>query len=237
MGRDRDIYGGKDPREIPVYSIPEVAGYLNLPEATVRSWVAGRKYQTADGTRTFKPVIRAADPRTKTLSFQNLTEIHVLSVLRSDRVRLKDIRRAIADLRLHYGTDHPLADLDVQTDGVEVFVEQFGMLISASRYGQRSIKEVVEMYLKRIDRDKAKAAVCLYPFTRPQIETSPRLIAIDPQRRFGRPFLVERGIETWVVASRHQAGDSMEELASDFRVSMNSIEEAIRYETTLRRAA
>ena len=88
------------------------------------------------------------------------------------------------------------------------------------------------MFLKRIDRDEARAAIRLYPFTRPRIETSPKLIAIDPQRRFGRPFLMERGIETWVIASRHQAGDSMDELVEDFRVSAESIEEAIRYEMT-----
>jgi hypothetical protein len=36
-----DIYGGRDPVELPAYSIPEVARLIRVPQATVRSWVLG----------------------------------------------------------------------------------------------------------------------------------------------------------------------------------------------------
>ncbi len=47
----------QDPRELPAYSIAEAAKYLRLPEATLRSWVAGRPYPTTAGQHFFRPVI------------------------------------------------------------------------------------------------------------------------------------------------------------------------------------
>jgi hypothetical protein len=41
-----DLYGGKDPRDIPTYRVSEAARYLRIPIGTVRSWVAGRRYRT-----------------------------------------------------------------------------------------------------------------------------------------------------------------------------------------------
>jgi hypothetical protein len=48
------LYGGIDPRNIPVYSIGDAARYLRMPNATVRSWAVGHTYPTADGQRYFQ---------------------------------------------------------------------------------------------------------------------------------------------------------------------------------------
>src|SRR5262249_45147350 len=53
-GRVIDIYGGKDPREVPRYSTAEAAHYLRLPRATLASWVHGRMDANA---RRMAPVI------------------------------------------------------------------------------------------------------------------------------------------------------------------------------------
>jgi hypothetical protein len=42
-----DIYGGKNPRDIPNYSIGDAAHYLKIPAATIRSWTVGRNYPVA----------------------------------------------------------------------------------------------------------------------------------------------------------------------------------------------
>jgi hypothetical protein len=39
-----DIHGGRDPRELPLYSVAEAAGYLSIPASTLRSWVKGQHY-------------------------------------------------------------------------------------------------------------------------------------------------------------------------------------------------
>lgn len=83
-----------DPRDVPAYAIPEAAHYLQIPRATLRSWVMGRYYQTSAGRRFFQRVIELPDADVPLLSFFNLVEAHILNALRHDHnVRLDQIRR------------------------------------------------------------------------------------------------------------------------------------------------
>jgi uncharacterized protein (DUF433 family) len=83
--------------------------------------------------------------------------------------------------------------------------------------------------LERIDATDGVPAR-LYPFSRDPAEKSPRVIVIDPRLRFGRPTVAGRGIPTDILFERHQAGDSVAELAGDYGLATEEVEEAIRYE-------
>lgn len=43
-----DIYGGKNPRDLPLYAIAEAARVVRIHPATLRTWVLGRSYATRD---------------------------------------------------------------------------------------------------------------------------------------------------------------------------------------------
>jgi uncharacterized protein (DUF433 family) len=62
-------------------------------------------------------------------------------------------------------------------------------------------------------------------------------VVVDPLRSFGRPALADVYVRTEVIADRYGAGDPIEEMASDYRVSPRQIEEALRFEWQRRRAA
>ncbi len=62
-------------------------------------------------------------------------------------------------------------------------------------------------------------------------------IAIDPGISFGRPVVVRLGISTAVLAERLDAGESIEELASDYGLSTTQVEEAVLYERAASGAA
>jgi uncharacterized protein (DUF433 family) len=222
----------KNPVEIPAYRIAEAAHYLLLPAATLRSWLLGRKYPTELGQREFRPIVPMADKELCLLSFRDLAELHVLAAMRrKHRVRLPAVRKAIAYLRKSFGTDHPLSDQHMLTDGKELFIERYGQLVSASAEGQMAMKQVLEAHLQRIERDHSGTPIRLYPFTRSQIVDNPRSVVIDPRIQFGRPCLADTGIPTAIIAERYLAGDSMELLARDYERQIHEIEEAIRYES------
>jgi len=87
----QDLYGGRNPHEIPIYSTVEAAHDLRIPENTIRSWVYGRNYRTRRGDRRTQPVVAPADPR-GTLSFVNLVELHVLGAIRRQhQVDMKNV--------------------------------------------------------------------------------------------------------------------------------------------------
>jgi len=171
------------------------------------------------------------------LSFVNLIEAHVLDAIRREhQIPLDKVRIPIEYLKKEFGTDHPLADHPLETDGLDLFVDRYGELINLSRAGQTAMRQLLEGYLRRIERDAAGAAIRLYPFTRKRDLNEPRLIVIDPQVSFGRPVLVGTGVPTSVVAERYKAGDSVEDLASDYGRERLEIEEAIRCELQLEAA-
>ena len=231
--RALDIYGGRDPVELPAYSIPEVARLIRVPQATVRSWAVGRRYPTVDDRRKlFEPVIRIADAASRWLSFRNLVELHVLSAIQRDHgVRLGEVRKAVDYLRRRFKSRHPLADEQMQTDGTNLFVDRYGELVDASDQGQMAMKVCLSSYLDRIERDARGAAIRLYPFTTSREEPDRRTVVIDPRVQFGRPCLSGTGMPTAVIAERFLAGDSPQEIAQDIGLSTDAIEEAIRYES------
>lgn len=228
-----DIYGGYDPRDIPTYPIFEAARYLRIPMGTLRSWLLGRSYQVRGIKKFSKPLIELPNPNIKQLSFTNLVEAHVLRVMRLEhQISFYKVRTALDYVELGFSMPHPLAHADFQTDGVDLFLES-GMLINASQAGQLAIRQTLESYLQRIERDEAGLAAKLFPLTRLTEEEDPKAVVIDPRIAFGRPVLVGTGIPTFILAERYKAGESIDELADDYGCDRLQIEEAIRCELPL----
>lgn len=234
---DRDPYRGRDPREIPAYDTCDAAHYLRIPENTIRNWAFGRAYSTRAGGQAWaKPLIGVADTKRHLLSFVNLLELHVLGALRRDHhVDMINIRRAIEYMRRKLPSPYPLIDLDVETDGTDIFVNRYRQLINASQHGQLAMKALLEDHLRRIERNEKGIAIRLFPFTRPRVETSPmadppRLVSIDPSVAFGRPVIAGSRVPTIEVFERFKAGEQPDELADDFGRTKEEILEAIRCE-------
>lgn len=143
---------------------------------------------------------------------------------------MQRVRPALAFLEERLGLAHPLAHQELLTDGVSLFVEQFGQLVNLSKAGQFEVKELLEAHLRRIEPDVQGFAMRLYPFSRGDELNPPRVIVVDPWIAFGRPAIAGTSVRTEVVASRLKAGESVQELAEDYGLPLPEIEEAIRYE-------
>jgi uncharacterized protein (DUF433 family) len=163
-------------------------------------------------------------------------EGHVLAAIRRRHgVKLPKVRKALDYVHRHFQVEHPLIDQAFQTDGLDLFVERYGELINASREGQRAMKEIIGVYLKRIEWDAKGLPIKLYPFTRDTEsdaapKSDPRIVVMNPSVSFGRPVIAGTGIPVSSIYERYKAGDSVAELAQDFRLDTSAIEEAIRCE-------
>ncbi len=97
------------------------------------------------------------------------------------------------------------------------------------------MKEIISVYLRRIERDATGVPIKLYPFTRRSEseaapDSDPRIVVMNPSVSFGRPVIVGTGIPVVSIYERYQAGDSVASLARDFNLATGAIEEAIRCE-------
>ena len=229
-----DFYKGQDPRDIPNYTAIEAAHYLRVPPSTVRAWVFGYRYQTREGSKLFKPVVKLTHSKKRLLSFTNLVELHVLSAIRCfHRVSLDKVRRAIVFIEKETCLEHPLARKELYTDGLDLFTKKFGEIVNVSKHGQLEMREIIEAHLERIEWDEVGVAALLYPFTSKRESSEPRLVVINPRVSFGRPVLTGTGIPTEIFAQRYIAGESIDELATDYECDRLQVEEAIRCELSL----
>lgn len=144
-----DIYGGRDPREIPAYRLADAASYLRIPKTTLRAWIKGTYYGTGAHRKFFKPVFSLPEPDTSPfLSYTNLVEAFVLSGLRrKHRIDLYKIRTAILSLQERFNSQHPLAEHQFQTHGADLFVEEYGQLINVGQGWRFAMKQILKDYL------------------------------------------------------------------------------------------
>jgi uncharacterized protein (DUF433 family) len=226
------VYGG-DPREIPLYGTTQAANYLKIPAPTLRTWIKGRKYPVGHGEVRFSaPVIKLPKSNLPMLSFMNLVEAHVLKGMRRiENIPFYKVRNSLEYVEKQFSSNHPLADYQFLTDGVELFIDHLEDLVTVSKSGQIAIREFIETYLRRIDRNPDKTPMRLYPFIKRDAEKDePKIVSINPLVSFGRPVIVGTGVPTEVVAERFHAGDSLKDLTEDYGITEEKVLEAIRYE-------
>ena len=217
-----------DVRELPLYSLAEVAYFLGVPKPTLHRWT---RHGFNKRLELIEPLIVPADRESALLSFYNLTEAHILSVItRVHRVKLPRVRNALKELRTLALSNpkHPLLSKEFFTDGRDLFVKTIEgrrkQTINVSQFGQLGLKEILDSYLERIERDAAFNPTKLYPVRQPG-----RVVSIIPTVSSGRPIIDLSGIPVATVWNRRQAGDSVELIADDYEIPESEIEGAIEY--------
>lgn len=215
------MISAEDPRLFePRYAITSAAHHLRMPRSTLHSWVSGMG--------TFRAVL---DPPTPGfLSFVNLTEAFVLFAMRRRyKILMPNIRDAIAYVESEMGVAHPLAFQQFRTNYVHLFVRTATGDVNVSQGGQIQLDELCEE-LDRIEWEHGRP-IALFPIVTRREDDSSRPIRISPLVAFGRPVLAGTRIPTSVVCGRFYAGESVVELAEDYGLPINAIEEAVRAES------
>ena len=224
MARKDDI------RDQPAYTLAEAARYLKVAPATLRSWVIGRPYPTGKGLARSKVLIRPASNPPPVLSFWNLIEAHVLRSLRTEHgVKMDALRRAIHSAQQSLKIDRLLLSSELRTDAGKLLLERYGELIELSASNQMAMRRMFNEHLARVEWDEWKFPVKLFPATTETLSAA-RPIAIDAQVAFGRPVIAKRGITTGAIADRIDSGETVDELAADYDLTADEIEEAVLYE-------
>jgi uncharacterized protein (DUF433 family) len=154
---------------------------------------------------------------------------------------MKAVRTALDYAQEQFDIDRLLLDDGLRATPGEVFLQQLDDLVNIGRGGQEVMKEILERFLQRIDRDVQGSPLRLFPFTRPTEQiasgTTPRLVVIDPVIASGRPITMRRAIRTSTIADRFNAGESILDLVEDYDLDAAEVEEAIRYERPAQIAA
>jgi uncharacterized protein (DUF433 family) len=183
------------------------------------------------GIRHSRPLIAPPRKQPPTLSFWNLIEAHVLRSLRTDHgVSMDALRKSIDYAQRTLKIERLLLSDELRTDAGRMLLERYGQLIDLSASGQLAMRSLFNAHLQRVEWDKWKFPVRLYPFASSETPTTERPIAIDPNVAFGRSVLAIRGVTTGTIAERIDAGESTADVADDYDLTERDIEEAVLYE-------
>ena len=173
------------------------------------------------------------------LSFTNLIEAHVLyGIRRVHKIKMTRVREAMIALRKEFETQHPMAEIDLYTEGKNILIK-YETYVNMSAGKQTEMAEAISIYVKRIERDE-NAIARFYPFigepviSGPGVTEQPKVVSVDPFVSFGRPVVAGTNIRTEILAERWLGGDTIESLATDYRLDREVVEAALKYESAHR---
>jgi uncharacterized protein (DUF433 family) len=210
-----------------IFTLRETAGYLSVPKSTIHDWA-----RPGPG----RPALITVFPRSgaqATVPFIGFAEAYVLSAFRRAGVPLQRIRPAVDALSRTIGLEHALASKRLYTDGAEVLYDYAtesddGELLElvVVRTGQHQFPEVVRDYLQRITygRDGWASRVRLPSYQHAEV-------VVDPRIAFGLPLVVHGGARVEDLVDRFVAGDTVADIAYDFGVPHEEVEDVIRVAT------
>ncbi|HEY3827753.1 MAG TPA: DUF433 domain-containing protein [Solirubrobacteraceae bacterium] len=219
--------------DTPLYTFAEAARFLAVPTATFATWAKGYVRQPPARRAVIgAPIVTsfAAERGYPSIPFVGLAEAMVLAAFRRDGVSLQHIRRAVAIIEREVGLEHALASERLYTDGAVILYdyaqaerdEQLdGLTEVVSR--QRVFSPVIREYLQRITYGDDGWAVRLV-----SPATARPLVVVDPQRSFGQPIFIHGGVRIEDVLDRWRAGEPLVEVAEDFGVPAEDVEDILR---------
>jgi uncharacterized protein (DUF433 family) len=219
---------GDDPRITrALFTLRETATFLDVPKSTVHWWARSQDVK--------HPLITCFPSRGRqaTVPFIGFAEAFVLSSFRRAGVPLQRIRPAVEALEREIGVEHALASKRLYTDGAEVLFdyanksgERKVMELTVVRTQQRQFTDVVKGYLRRIQygRDGWADSVRLPTYEHAEV-------IVDPRVAFGLPLVVHGGARVEDLVDRFRAGDSVSDIATDFSVPPEEVEDVIRVAT------
>jgi DNA-binding transcriptional MerR regulator/uncharacterized protein (DUF433 family) len=217
-----------------LYSVREAARLTGVPSARIRRWTSQSTYKRKSGEYVSPPVVATRlEPidGSRVVDFGDLLEIRFLDSFRKHGVSMQAIRVAADHAREFLGRHHPFSSRIFKTDGRTILADiitEFGdrhMLDLVKN--QYAFEKVISPYLYEGVEYDAKDDPTRW---KPLVDSDH--VVIDPKRSFGAPIVTE-GVPTIVLSQAVlQEGDA-ELVAAIYRVDVDSVKDAVRFERSL----
>ena len=208
----------------PLYSFAEADRIAKVSPGTSRRWLKGYSFWYEGERYEMPPVTPTMDPK-EAVAFVDLMEVATIGQLRKKGFSFKRIRQINAYCRLYLKQPRPLVTQRFKVAGRDIFLdEDFDILVDVGREaGMLAWREVLEPFLEDVEYEN-ELARRWWPLGRN------RMVVVDPDYGFGLPVVEGTGVRTEIIAERHRAGDSTDEIAYDFDVTPKQIKDALQWE-------
>ncbi|MCW1916364.1 DUF433 domain-containing protein [Luteolibacter sp. GHJ8] len=219
-----------DPWQRGIYTIPDASLILKLPADRLRRWVTGREHEES---RHFPAgnLESRGQGKDRHLSFLTLIELFTIDRLRKQGLTMLTLRKVRDELSQRFHTEFPFALEGLMISG-KMVLKELGdaALLELGTNGQTAFNKLVTPFCERLDFSPAtKFASRYFPLGKE------KPIVVDPKHAFGKPTIVGTNITTEAICSMLRSGDSSEDIAEAFQVSLEHVSVARAFE--MKRAA
>ena len=216
-----------------MYTEAEAARLLRVPQNTLNYWLEGGEQRG----RQYKPVIRVQPRGSRaSVTWAEFVEAGLLrEYRRTHGVPMAELRAFIDRIRQEFGVPYPLADRRPYVSGKELLSEAQDVaglsadfcLVAVVR-GQYVLTPPADSFYKRVTW-QGDTAAAWRPHDDPH---SP--VLMRPDSRFGRPSV--KGISTEAIWEHSEAGETVDDIASEFDLAYDDVRWALAYEISARAA-
>ncbi len=191
---------------LPMYTAAETARYTHAKPQTIGYWFRGGE--------TRGPALPGRKPGER-LNYLQAVEAAFVAAFRGFGVGLRNLRDAHAYFQALLKTEYPFATQRFFTEGAHVLKEwgvrqaqaEFTEVVVGDEHGQLAWTELLGERFHTFDYEHDLAL-------RWHVAGRNSPVQIDPRVSFGSPCV--RGIPTWALRGRYEAGASVEEISADF---------------------
>lgn len=213
----------------PRYSYGEADRLAGVSRGTSRRWLSGYSYRDADGQSVDLPPIMPGGSAAGAVSFLDVVEIVAVGGLKKAGISTRAIRQIVRNCQEILDVPRPLTTLRFKVGGRDVFVDRGDVLMEVGRRKRmQAWNEVLAPFLANLDYTHDIASRW-WPLGRDVP------IVVDPDYGHGLPVVAGSGVRTEIIRERAEAGDLVQQIASDFNLDCTEVERALQFE--LKRAA
>lgn len=205
---------------LPAYRVGDAGRYAEVHPQTVSRWHLGNARTTA----TLPGRGKGND-----LSYYQLVEVAFVATFRKLGVSLQRIRKARDYAGQVLKSEYPFAEHSWLTEGHHVLLElreTVGQdfvkdLIVADEHGQIGWREMIGERFHQFDYQDEIALVW-------HLRGRENPVSIDPRISFGAPNV--KGVPTWALKGRWDAGERVADIQDDFGLSEEDIRSGLSFE-------
>ena len=205
---------------LPTYTVAEAARYAQAKPQTVGYWFRG--------SETSGPAL----PRRKAgerLNYFEAVEVAFVAAFRGYGVKLRSLREARGYFERLLQTEYPFATEQFHTEGTRILLEwgdlqglsEFSEVVIGNEQGQLAWAGLLGEKFETFDYEENWAL-------RWHVAGRSSPVQIDPRVSFGSPCV--RGIQTWAMRGRKEAGESVEEISEDFGLDACEVVAGLEFE-------
>lgn len=203
-----------------IYSVPDVAFLLRLPQQKVRRWI--RDFWDSRLAENYDSKYSWGEGKNKATNFYTLIEFYVFYQLRELKVSTKKILTAHEEMALHLKTQYPFASSKVLTTGKSIlFTLDDGTTIQADKSKQIVFREIIESFCKKIEFSENELAQRYWPLGKKHS------IIVDPHHQFGQPVIDNTNLLAENIYNLYSAGESIQFLSRLYDLKSNEVKDAI----------